>query len=341
MSKKGDVYFVTGGSGFIGSNFIHYLFEIYGDEILVINYDKLTYAGNQENLKSIEKRANYRFFQGDICDGEFVERIFGQYKPDFVINFAAESHVDRSIGSPEDFIKTDTLGVFSLLEASRKHDIKKFIQISTDEVYGSIDKGRFTEESPLFPSSPYSASKAGGDRLAYSYYVTYGLPVIVTRASNNYGPMQYPEKLIPLFITNAMDDKKLPLYGDGKNVRDWLFVKDHCTGIEFILRKGKDGEIYNIGGNCEKENMEITKEIIKATGKSEELIKYVNDRAGHDRRYALDDSKLEKLGWTRQYDFEKGMAETVKWYRENRQWWEPLKSGEYLEFYKKHYGEDL
>lgn len=341
MSKSRDVYFITGGSGFIGSNFIHYLFEKFDDDVFVINYDKLTYAGNQANLKSVENRLNYRFFQGDIIDHDFVNRIFNQYKPDFVINFAAESHVDRSIGKPEDFIKTDTLGVFSLLEAARKHEIKRFIQISTDEVYGSIEEGKFTEESPLFPSSPYSASKAGGDRLAYSYFVTYGLPVIVTRASNNYGPLQYPEKLIPLFITNALDGKKLPIYGDGKNVRDWLFVKDHCAGVEFVLRNGVEGEIYNIGGNCEKENLEITTEILKATDKDESLIKYVKDRAGHDRRYALDDTKLEKLGWKREYDFERGMQETVDWYKNNRDWWEPLKSGEYLEFYKKHYGEDL
>jgi len=341
MNKKREVYFITGGCGFIGSNFIHYLFELYGNDIFVVNYDKLTYAGNPENLKSVEGRANYRFYKGDICDSEFMVRIFDMYKPDYVINFAAESHVDRSIGMPEDFIRTDTLGVFYLLEASRKYDIKKFIQISTDEVYGSIEEGKFTEESGLYPSSPYSAGKAGGDRLAYSYYVTYDLPVIVTRASNNYGPYQYPEKLIPLFVTNAIEDKKLPIYGDGKNIRDWLFVKDHCSAVEFILRNGKDGEIYNVGGNCEKENLEITNEILKATDKDESLIKYIKDRAGHDRRYALDDTKLVNLGWSREYDFEQGMAETVKWYKENRKWWEPLKSGEYLEFYKKHYGEDL
>ena len=339
MNKKNDVYFVTGGAGFIGSNYILYLFEKYGDDITVINYDKLTYAGNKANLESVEQRSNYVFIHGDICDNEMVERVFSYYKPDYVINFAAESHVDRSIGSPEDFIKTDTLGVFYLLEASRKIQIKRFIQISTDEVYGSIEEGKFIEESPIFPSSPYSASKAGGDRLAYSYFVTYGLPVIITRASNNYGPMQYPEKLIPLFITNAMNDKKLPIYGDGKNIRDWLYVKDHCTAIEFILHNGIDGEIYNIGGNCEKENMEITKEILSATGKDESLIKYIKDRAGHDRRYALDDTKLTKLGWNREYNFETGMKITADWYKNNREWWEPLKSGKYLEFYKKHYDE--
>ena len=341
MEKKREIYFITGGSGFIGSNFIHYLFEIYGNDIFIINYDKLTYAGNPENLKSIENRENYRFFKGDICDPKLVERIFSQYKPDYVINFAAESHVDRSIGMPEDFIRTDTLGVFYLLEASRKHNIKKFIQISTDEVYGSIEEGKFTEESGLYPSSPYSAGKAGGDRLAYSYYVTYNLPVIVTRASNNYGPYQYPEKLIPLFVTNAIENKKLPIYGDGKNIRDWLYVKDHCSAVEFILRNGKDGEIYNVGGNCEKENLEITREILKATEKDESLIKYIKDRAGHDRRYALDDTKLVNLGWKPKYNFEQGMANTVNWYKNNHQWWEPLKSGEYLEYYKKHYGEDL
>ena len=257
-------YLITGGAGFIGSNFIHYLFEKYPDA-QVVNLDKLTYAGNLENLTDIEKNPNYKFVKGDICDGEIVEDLMKDC--DYIINFAAESHVDRSIGSPDDFIKTDVYGTFVLLENARKYGIKKFIQISTDEVYGSIEKGSFVETDPLMPSSPYSASKSGADRLAYSYFVTYNLPVIITRCSNNYGPYQYPEKLIPLFVTNAIENKKLPIYGDGKNVRDWIYVMDHCDAIDFVLRNGIDGEIYNIGGNNERNNLEITDLILKGLKK--------------------------------------------------------------------------
>lgn len=338
MSKK-KTYFITGGAGFIGSNYIHYLFEKY-DVVKVINLDKLTYAGNPANLDDLKNNPDYIFVKGDICDAEVVGEIFQKYNPDFLVNFAAESHVDRSIGNPEDFIRTDMYGVYVLLEASKKFGIKRFIQISTDEVYGSIDQGSFTEESPLMPSNPYSASKSGGDRLAYSYFATYGLPVIITRASNNYGPYQYPEKLISLFVTNALEDKQLPLYGDGKNIRDWLYVKDHCKGIEFVLQKGKIGEVYNIAGGSEKENIQITGLILELLGKPESLIRYVDDRIGHDRRYSLDSTKLHKLGWSREHDFDTAMQETVQWYVDHQNWWKPLKSGEYLEYYKRYYGEN-
>ncbi|RKY54072.1 MAG: dTDP-glucose 4,6-dehydratase [Candidatus Neomarinimicrobiota bacterium] len=338
MSKS--VYLVTGGAGFIGSNYIHYLFKKY-DDVVIVNLDKLTYAGNPANLKDIESDENYVFIKGDICDAELVDKIFKEYQPDYLINFAAESHVDRSIGNPDDFIRTDIFGVYILLEASKKFGIERFIQISTDEVYGSIDKGSFTEESPLKPSNPYSASKTGGDRLAYSYFATYRLPVIITRASNNFGPYQYPEKLIPLFVTNALEDKQLPLYGDGKNIRDWLFVEDHCKAIEYVLKNGKVGDVYNIAGGSEKENIQITTLILEILGKPGSLIRYVPDRLGHDRRYSLDASKLYRLGWKQDHRFENALKETVKWYKENIDWWKPLKSGEYLEFYKKHYRMDL
>ncbi|MCK4297872.1 MAG: dTDP-glucose 4,6-dehydratase, partial [Candidatus Marinimicrobia bacterium] len=322
MSRS--VYLVTGGAGFIGSNYIRYLFKKYKD-IMIVNLDKLTYAGNTANLKDIESSENYIFIKGDICDTKVVNKVFREYHPDYLINFAAESHVDRSIGNPDDFIRTDIFGVYILLEASKELGIERFIQISTDEVYGSIEKGSFTEESPLKPSNPYSASKTGGDRLAYSYFATYGLPVIITRASNNFGPYQYPEKLIPLFVTNALEDKQLPIYGDGRNVRDWLFVEDHCRAIEFILQKGKVGEVYNIAGASEKENIQITNHILELLGKSNSLIRYVADRIGHDRRYSLDASKLYNLGWKQEYEFGDALKETIQWYKENSDWWKPLK----------------
>jgi dTDP-glucose 4,6-dehydratase len=328
-------YLITGGAGFIGSNFIHYLFEKY-TEAQVVNLDKLTYAGNLENLTGVKNNPNYKFVKGDICDGEIVEDLVKDC--DYIINFAAESHVDRSIGSPDDFIKTDVYGTFVLLENARKYGVRKFIQISTDEVYGSIEKGSFIETDPLMPSSPYSASKSGADRLAYSYFVTYDLPVIITRCSNNYGPFQYPEKLIPLFVTNAIENKKLPIYGDGKNVRDWIYVMDHCDAIDFVLNNGVDGEIYNIGGNNERDNLEITDVILTSLSKSKDLITFVKDRPGHDRRYSLDSSKLSRLGWNPKYKFDEGMSSTVNWYKINHAWWENIKSGEYLDYYKKHYG---
>ncbi len=333
-----ETFLVTGGAGFIGSNFIRYLFRKYPDA-RVINLDKLTYAGNLDNLKDVEDNPNYRFVKGDICDEKIVEQVMPGV--DVVVNFAAESHVDRSIGAPGDFIRTDMFGVFVLLEAAKRHGVKKFVQISTDEVYGSIENGSFKETDPLMPSSPYSASKAGGDRLAYSYYVTYGMPVVITRCSNNFGPYQYPEKLIPLFITNALDDKELPIYGDGLNVRDWIYVDDHCSAIDLVMREGQDGEVYNIGAGNEKTNLEITEYILEKLGKPRSLMTFVKDRPGHDRRYSLDWSKIRSLGWKPAHSFEQAMDLTIDWYARNRWWWEKLKSGEYLEFYRKHYQRDL
>ncbi len=333
-------YLVTGGAGFIGSRFVNFILEKYND-VRVVNVDKLTYAGNPENIKQLSDDERHIFCKDDICNEQRIKEIFQLYKPNYVVNFAAESHVDRSIGKPEDFIQTDVFGTFILLEASRKHKIEKFIQISTDEVYGSTLGDPFRETDPLMPSSPYSASKTAADRLAYSYFKTYDLPVIITRASNNYGSYQYPEKLIPLFITNAMDDKPMPLYGDGLNVRDWLYVEDHCAAVDFIISKGVDGEVYNVGGGNELTNIVITDTILKMTDKSSDLIKFVDDRPGHDRRYALDCTKLADLGWKAETDFEDAMKNTVEWYQNNRSWWEPLKSGEYLEYYKSHYGMEL
>jgi len=260
---------------------------------------------------------------------------------DVVFNFAAESHVDRSIGKPDDFIRTDIFGVFILLEAARKHGIQRFVQISTDEVYGSIDKGLFKESDPLMPSSPYAASKAGADRLAYSYYVTYNLPVVIPRSSNNFGPYQYPEKLISLFVTNAMDDKELPIYGDGQNVRDWLYVMDNCEAIELVMERGMNGEVYNVGAGNEKSNLEITEFILQTLDKPKSLMTFVQDRMGHDRRYALESAKLHSLGWRPSHTFEEALSETIRWYQDNRWWWERLKSGEYLEYYRGHYRREL
>ena len=327
-------FLVTGGAGFIGSNYIRYMLQKHKD-VRIINLDKLTYAGNLDNLKDVADDPRYTFVHGDICDQALVEKLMPDV--DVVVNFAAESHVDRSIGAPEDFIRTDVFGAFVLLEAARQHKIERFIQISTDEVYGSIDQGLFKETDPLMPSSPYSASKAGADRLAYSYHVTYGLPVVITRCSNNFGPYHYPEKLIPLFITNALEDKPLPVYGDGQNVRDWIYVEDHCAAIDFLYERGQVGEVYNIGGGNERTNLEITEYILAKLEKPRSLITFVKDRPGHDRRYALDCTKLHQLGWQPQYAFEEAMDRTIKWYLENRWWWEKIKSGEYLEYYKKHY----
>jgi len=336
MENKYKKILVTGGAGFIGSNFIRHILNKYKD-YTVINLDKMTYAGNPENLRDVEKNSRYQFIKGDICDKELVNDLVSKENPDTIINFAAETHVDRSILEPDAFIKTDIFGTHNLLEAVRSHNIKRYIQISTDEVYGSIKKGKFSEESQIKPNSPYSSSKAGADLLVRAYFKTYNLPVLITRSSNNYGPYQYPEKLIPLFITNLMEDKKVPLYGDGSNVRDWLYVLDNCSGIDMVLHKGEIGEVYNIGADNEKTNKEITEIILKDLGKDETWIERVKDRPGHDFRYALDSKKIKKLGWKPEHKFEKAIKETIDWYKANPEWWKRLKSGEYLEYYKKQY----
>jgi dTDP-glucose 4,6-dehydratase len=327
---------VTGGAGFIGSNFVRYMLRRY-DDLQVVNLDKLTYAGNLENLRDVEGDARYTFVKGDICDAAQVgEALRGA---DAVVNFAAETHVDRSISGPQDFIRTDVLGTHTLLEAVRELEVAHFVQISTDEVYGSTESGSFTEESVLAASSPYSASKAGADLLVLAYHRTYGTPVIITRSSNNYGPWQYPEKIIPLFVTNAIDDQALPVYGDGLNVRDWLYVDDNCAAIDAVLRTGAAGEVYNIGGGNEVQNLTLTRLILQLLGKSPDLIRYVADRPGHDRRYSIDCAKVRALGWKPAVDFEAGLERTVKWYRDNPAWWRKIKSGEWREYYEQQYAE--
>lgn len=326
---------VTGGAGFIGSNFVRLILGKHPD-YKVINLDKLTYAGNLDNLKDLEADERYRFVQGDICDADVVDGVMDGV--DAVVNFAAESHVDRSIGGPADFIQTDVFGTYVLLEAARRHGVGRYIQISTDEVYGSIHDGSFKETDRLEPSSPYSASKAGGDMQVMAYHTTYGLPTIITRSSNNFGPYQYPEKLFPLFITNALEDKKLPLYGDGTNVRDWIYVTDNCEAIDAVLHKGEVGQIYNIGGGNERDNITITGLILGALGKSEDMIERVSDRLGHDFRYSIDCSKVRQLGWSPALTFEQGVQATVDWYVNNRWWWEKIKSGEFEQYYREQYG---
>jgi len=327
---------VTGGAGFIGSNFVRFMLRRY-DDLEVVNLDKLTYAGNLENLRDVEDDARYTFVKGDICDAAVVRAAL--QGADAVVNFAAETHVDRSISGPQDFISTDVLGTHTLLEAVRELAIARYVQISTDEVYGSTETGSFTEESDLAPSSPYSASKAGADLLVLAYHRTYGAPVLITRSSNNYGPWQYPEKIIPLFITNAIDDQALPVYGDGLNVRDWLYVDDNCAGIDAVLRKGALGEVYNIGGGNEVKNLALTRHILELLGKSPELIRFVADRPGHDRRYSIDCGKLQALGWHPATPFETGLERTVSWYRDNPTWWRKIKSGEWREYYEQQYAE--
>lgn len=328
---------VTGGAGFIGSNFIRYILSQHPD-YEILNLDKLTYAGNLDNLSDVEENPNYQFVKGDICDSEPVEKLLKE-GVDAVINFAAETHVDRSLYEPEIFVKTNVLGTQLLLEATLKHKIQRFIQISTDEVYGSLgEKGKFSEDSPLMPNSPYAASKAGADLLIRSYFKTFNVPAIITRCCNNYGPYQFPEKLIPLFITNALDNKELPIYGDGLYIRDWIYVRDHCKAIDEVLHKGKIGEIYNISSNLEKTNLNITHLILKDLRKPESLMKYVKDRPAHDRRYALNAEKIRKeLDWEPEVSFEQGMKLTIDWYIKNKDWWQKVKSGEYLKYYEKHY----
>ena len=330
---------VTGGAGFIGSAFVR--LALRGGQVSsLVNLDKLTYAGNLENLQPVADDPRYRFVRGDICDSALVNALFAEVKPDAVVHFAAESHVDRSICRPQPVIDTNLKGTFTLLEAARAARIGRFLHVSTDEVYGSLDAPLEADENfPLRPSSPYSASKAGSDLLALSYFVTYRLPVVVTRASNNYGPYQFPEKLIPLMISNALEDRPLPVYGDGQQVRDWLYVEDHCRAIFRVLEKGRDGEIYNIGGNRALPNLEVVRKILAATGKPESLIQYVTDRPGHDRRYALSSEKImRETGWQPEVDFESGLALTVRWYRENPDWVARVKSGEYQAYYELNYG---
>ncbi|MBE2904510.1 dTDP-glucose 4,6-dehydratase [Anoxybacillus flavithermus] len=333
---------VTGGAGFIGSNFVRYMLEKYPNYKLV-NYDLLTYAGNLENLKDVENHPNYTFVKGDINNRELVDYLVKTHEIDVIVNFAAESHVDRSITDPSVFVKTNVLGTQVLLDVAKENKIKKYVQISTDEVYGTLgETGYFTEETPLAPNSPYSASKAGGDLLVRAYHETYGLNVNITRCSNNYGPYHFPEKLIPLMITNALEGKELPIYGDGKNIRDWLHVKDHCAAIDLVIHKGKPGEVYNIGGHNERTNNEIVHLIVEKLGVSKDLITYVTDRPGHDRRYAIDPTKImTELGWKPQYTFETGIIETIQWYIDNQEWWKNIKSGEYMNYYQKQYGDKL
>jgi dTDP-glucose 4,6-dehydratase len=325
---------VTGGAGFIGSNFVRHVLAQHPDDS-VVTLDKLTYAGNPANLREVEADPRHRFVRGDICDAPLVRDLVAEV--DAVVHFAAETHVDRSNAGADEFLRTNVTGTFTLLEAARARGLGRFIAIGTDEVYGSVTRGASREIDPLNPSNPYSASKAAADLLARAFWTTHRLPVIVTRSSNNFGPYQYPEKMIPLFVTNALEDAALPLYGDGKNVRDWLYVLDNCAAIDVVLRKGKDGEIYNIGGGNEIENIVITRQILRLTGKPETLIQPVADRPGHDRRYALDSAKVRALGWKPAHDFATALAATVEWYRAHGDWWRPIKSGEFRAYYERQY----
>ena len=336
---------VTGGAGFIGGNFVHYMVNKYPEDEIV-NLDLLTYAGNLETLKPVEDKPNYRFVRGDIADRPFIMDLFEKEKFDIVVNFAAESHVDRSISDPGIFVQTNVLGTTTLLDASREFGVKRYHQVSTDEVYGDLPLDRpdlfFTETTPLHTSSPYSSSKASADLFVLAYHRTYGLPVTVSRCSNNYGPYQFPEKLIPLMISRALADEKLPVYGEGLNVRDWLHVYDHCVAIDLIIRNGKVGEVYNIGGHNERTNIDVVRTILRALNKPESLIQHVADRLGHDRRYAIDPTKLEtELGWKPVYTFETGIPETIQWYLDNEDWWQHILSGEYSQYFEKMYGKKL
>ena len=333
---------VTGGAGFIGSNFVHYILNKY-NTYKIVNLDLLTYAGNLENLKDVEENENYTFIKGDINNRELVNFILKSRNIDIIVNFAAESHVDRSITDPDIFVKTNVLGTQTLLDVAKENKISKFVQVSTDEVYGSLGAtGYFTEDTPLAPNSPYSASKTGGDLLVRAYYETYGMNVNITRCSNNYGPYQFPEKLIPLMVTNALEGKDLPIYGDGKNIRDWLHVSDHSSAIDLVIHQGNPGEVYNIGGHNERTNKEIVSLIVDRLGVSKDLVKYVEDRLGHDRRYAIDPAKIEtELGWKPRYTFDTGIVETIDWYIQNKEWWNNIKLGKYLDYYQKQYGDKL
>ena len=332
-------FLVTGGAGFIGSNYLHYVVNKYPEDTFVC-LDALTYAGNYNNIKSLEGKSNFKFVKGDITDKEFVDKLFDEENFDYVINFAAESHVDNSIKNPQVFLSTNIIGTSILMDASRRHNIKRYHQVSTDEVYGDLPLDRpdlkFTEDTPLHTSSPYSSSKAGADLLVMAYHRTFGLPVTISRCSNNYGAYQFPEKLIPVVISKALNNEQVPVYGKGENVRDWIHVTDHNIGVDLIVRNGRDGEVYNLGGHSERTNLEVVKTILKQMGKSEDLITYVTDRPGHDLRYAIDSTKVEEeLGWTLTHDFESGIKETVDWYLNNQDWIENIESGEYKKAYVK------
>ncbi|MBI5728411.1 MAG: dTDP-glucose 4,6-dehydratase [Candidatus Magasanikbacteria bacterium] len=328
---------LTGGAGFMGSHMVKHLLERYPTYRVVV-YDKLTYAGNLDNLASVAANPRYSFIRGDIGDAEAIARAIQEHRIEVIINYAAETHVDRSIIDPAAFLRTDIFGVYTLLEAVKQFGLQKMVQISTDEVFGSIATGAFTEESPFAPNSPYSASKAGGDLLCRSYYVTFGTPVIVTHSCNFYGPYQYPEKFIPLFITNLLEGKKVPLYGDGQNVREYIYPSDHCQAVDLVLHKGQGGAVYNIGTGEEKLNIDVVQLLLEFLGRGPEMIEHVKDRPGHDRRYAIDAAKIRnELGWRAQVTFVDGLRQTVQWYRENESWWKKLKSGEYLEYYRRQY----
>ena len=336
---------VTGGAGFIGGNFVHYMVETYPEDT-VLNLDALTYAGNLETLRPVENQKNYSFVRGDIADREFVFSLFEKERPDVVVNFAAESHVDRSIQDPGIFVRTNVIGTTTLLDACRAFGIGRYHQVSTDEVYGDLPLDRpdlfFTEETPLHTSSPYSAAKASGDLFVLAYHRTFGLDVTISRCSNNYGPYHFPEKLIPLMISRALAKEPLPVYGKGDNVRDWLYVKDHCRAIDRIIRKGRSGEVYNVGGHNERTNLEVVKAILEALDRPESLIQFVTDRPGHDRRYAIDPAKIEReLGWKPEYNFDTGLEKTVRWYLDNEEWWKNILSGEYRNYFDKMYGDRL
>ena len=331
---------VTGGAGFIGSAFVRHMVARY-PHYNIVCFDKLTYAGNIDNLLPVSDEENYRFERGDVADRNVVSHVLRDYRIDTVVNFAAESHVDRSILDPDAFIHTDVVGVYILLDEGRKRGIERFCQVSTDEVYGDIEVGASLEDDRFLPNSPYAASKAGGELMARAYHVTYGMDTVITRGSNTYGPYQYPEKLVPFFATEAMDDRPLPLYGDGKQIRDWLYVDDHARGVDRVLHFGAAGEAYNLAGENQRNNIEVTKRILDYLGKPESLIRHVPDREGHDRRYAMSAEKARRLGWRRQFDFDAGLESTVRWYQENEWWWRKIKTGEYLDYYKQQYAERL
>jgi dTDP-glucose 4,6-dehydratase len=331
---------VTGGAGFIGSAFVRYMIPKYPHYNIIV-LDKLTYAGNLNNLTPVDDEGNYRFERGDIASRQVVKTVLEQYAIDTIVNFAAESHVDRSIFNPDAFMHTDAVGVYILLDEGHKHGIQRFLQVSTDEVYGDVPAGFSVETDNFLPNSPYAASKASGELMVRAYHVTHGMNTVITRGSNTFGPYQYPEKLLPLFITEAIDDRPLPLYGDGRQVRDWLYVEDHVTGIDHVLHHGESGEAYNVAGENEQHNIDVIREMLKLVGKPESLIRYVTDRPGHDRRYAMNCDKLRSLGWQRAYSFEDALRETVRWYLDNAWWWRQIKTGEYLDYFKRQYAERL